>query len=76
MKRTGAVRSTKMKSIDLSPLFAAYKGQWVALTDYTPNYKVICNGRSVKAVYEKAIKQGHVDPVIFMVSAQLTHAIF
>lgn len=66
---------TKMKPIDLSPLFHDYEGQWVALTEYTPNYKVICNGKKVETVYKKALDRGYKNPVIFKITPELTHAI-
>ena len=75
MKKMGSPRAEKVDSIDLSPLFVKYLDQWVALTEYTPDYEVICNGRTAQSVYKKAIDGGHQNPVIFRVSKALSHAI-
>ena len=64
-----------MEPIDLSPLFAKYKGLWVALTDYTPDYKVICTGRKPETVFKKAIEKGYKTPVVFKLSSELSNAI-
>ncbi len=61
--------------IDLSPLFEKHKGLWVALTDYTADYKVICTGRKPETVYKKALEKGFKAPVVFKLSPELTNAI-
>ncbi len=64
------------ETTDLSPLFKKYEDKWVALTNTTPKYKVICSGKDVAVVLNKALKKGYKDPVMFKVSPQLLNAIF
>ncbi|HOX28063.1 MAG TPA: hypothetical protein PLQ76_02785 [bacterium] len=76
MDKNGNVTSGAERQVDLSPLFHRYENKWVALTEYTPHYKVICYGKDAAVVHGKAIKKGYKNPVMFKVSPDLLNAIF
>lgn len=65
----------KVEQIDLAPLFHEYEGKWVALTQFAPEYKVICSGETAKAVYDEAVRLGHKAPTLFKVHPGLVNAI-
>lgn len=51
--------------IDLTQIYLEYKGLWVALNGSLK--KVISSGKDAKKVYDKAIKKGYKEPVMFKV---------
>jgi Family of unknown function (DUF5678) len=53
-----------MKPIDLSPELEQFKGLWVALTN---SDKVISSNKSAQQAYNKAIKKGYKEPILFKV---------
>jgi len=53
-----------MQVVDLSKVFAPFKGMWVALTDAD---NVISAHKSAKKAHEKAVKKGYKEPVLFKV---------
>lgn len=69
-----AAKKKRMETIDLTRLYRKYKGQWVALNEYTPKYRVVSNGRKPTAVYKKAVAKGCEKPVLLKVSTQLQNA--
>ena len=63
-------RMARMNEVkDLTPVYKKYKGQWVALKD--DEVSVIANGEKAKDVWEKAVKKGFKNPIIFKVPSKL-----
>jgi hypothetical protein len=68
-------RPEPMAPIDLSVLFDDYKGRWVALDKYEPDFNVIASGYNVDSVYKRAVKKGCAAPVMLKVSKKLMQRI-
>lgn len=53
-----------MKSIDITKIFSKYRNKWIALTD---DEKVICAGKTLHEVIDKAVRKGYPEPVTMKV---------
>ena len=72
MNRTEHIkRQPALEPKNLTPDLGEYVGQWVALTDFSPDSEVICSGNSPRGVYDCARGKGHDAPAVLLVSTNL-----
>lgn len=76
MTKKSCLQDMPEERVDLSPLFKKYNGKWVALSEFTPEYKVVSWGSDVKTVHNRAIKRGYKNAVMFKAAPSLINAIF
>ncbi len=55
--------------MDWTKLYKQYKGLWISLT---PDEKgVIYYGKDIKSVYNKSVKKGYKEPILFKVPKKI-----
>jgi len=56
-------------AIDWTKIFKKYKGLWIGLKD--DEKTVVASGKTVKAVMERAKKNGYEKPILFRVPTKI-----